>query len=301
MITVSTLDFDKELNKWGRHPLTNPDKLISTFKQNRFNYLNKFGGIDAPIDFCKRVFLPNHLSWFLKDKNFIKSVEVARRARTSKEFLSNLIDATVDLYKVQLAIRQILEQNKISDICSNNRLRNVSIKLLEKVREYETTRVAYNSLVRDYINRRLLFFGLSQNNLHVVLTPTFGTIYTFLSEKYLKNNRDIDFIADNYFAGSKKDAEIKFPRWREFVDLDLIRKRDRNLRNVLLKKKELYKNNEELLWIDGLITFDNLIDILIVYSGLLRHDVFLKLSLFSNSSLTPEEVFKQSDYFPKEI
>lgn len=290
------LSFDKELNKWGHNPLASLDKLISTFKQNRFNYLNKFSGIDVPIDFCKKIFLPNHLTWFLTDKRFVESVKAAKKTRTSKEFLSNLINATVDLYKVQLAIRQILEQNEVSDIRSNNQLRDSSIKLLKKAREYEAMRVAYNSQIRNYIDRRLLLYGLSQDNLHIVLTPTFGTIYTFLSEKYVENNKDIDFIADNYFAGSKRDAEKKFPMWKEFVDLDLKRKLDKNLNSVLLKKKKLYKGNEELLWIDGLITFDNLIDKLIVYSGVLRHDVFLKLALFLNSDLTPEEVFRLSDY-----
>jgi len=298
IIAVSMLNFDEEFNKWGRNPITSPDKLISTFRQNRFNYLNKFSGIEAPIDFCKKVFLPNHLTWFLEDKNFVRSIKVARKAPTSKEFLNNLIDATVDLYKVQLSIRRVLEQNKISDIHLNNQLRTKSVKLLEKAKKYETMRVAYNSQIRDYVDQRLSLFGLSQDNLNIVLTPTFGTVYTFFSEKYLKNNIDMGFIADNYFAGSKKDAEIKFPKWKEFADLELIKNRDKNLNNVLLKKRELYKNNKELLWIDGLITFDNLIDKLIVYSGILRHDIFLKLALFSDSNLAPEEIFKQGGYFP---
>lgn len=295
------LSFDIELNKWGHNPLANPDKLISTFKQNRFNYLNKFSGIDAPIDFCKKIFLPNHLAWFLTDKRFIESVRVVKKTRTPKEFLNNLINATVDLYRVQFAIRHILEQNTFSDICLNDQIMDISVRLLGKAREYEVKRVAYNSQIRDYVEQKLSVYGLSPDNLDIVLTPTFGTIYTFLAEKYIKNNKDIDFIANNYFAGSKRDAEIKLPRWMGFVDLDLIRERYKNLDNVFLKKKELYKDNEELLWIDGLITFDNLIDKLIVYSGILRHDVFLKLALFFNSNLTPEEIFKSSDCSPKGI
>ncbi|MEM3088544.1 MAG: hypothetical protein QXP20_05475 [Candidatus Bathyarchaeia archaeon] len=294
------LNFDEELAKWARYPLARPNRLISTFKQNSFSYLDKIGRIDAPIEFCKKVFLPNHLTWFLKDKNFVSQTKVAIGTQTSKKFFGNLIKATINLYRVQSSIKKLLNQNKISYFYSDKNLINKSIGLLKLANKYEILRVSYNSQIRQYIDKRLSSLVISQDELHTILTPTYGTIYTFLAEEYLKGGENIDFIAKNYFAKSRKDAEIKFPSWKEFVDRDFIRKRNDNLSNILLEKKKLYRVNKELVWIDGLITFDNLIDKLIVYSGILRHDTFLKLALFSNSSLSPEEVFKLKSYFPTE-
>jgi len=293
-------NFDEELIKWSINPLADPGALISTFKQNRFKYLKKFDGTDTPIDFCKKVFLPNHLNWFLENENFIRQRDYSTKTKTTKAFFTNLLEATAELYKIQNEVKMLLEENKASDFYSDKKLIDKAVNLLKAINNYEVSRVGYNSQIRDYIDQKLLQFNLSQAELHTVLTPTFGTIYTFLAEEYLRNKNDISYIAKNYFANSIKDAETKFTKWKNFIDPVFIKNRDNRLTEIKLKKKNLYKKSNELIWIDGLITFDNLIDKLIVYSGILRHDTFLKLALFSNSGLSPEEVFRLEVYSPKE-
>jgi len=285
--------FQVQLKTWAKNPLQNPNKVLECLSSNSFNYLlPEFANITCPIDYCKNTYLPNHLNWFLKQKGFIFQSQVVKRTSFCEDFFHNLIDSTTNLQEVENEIANLMNNHKLAMFISNKKLTKKSLDILKRVNRYEMIRVSYNSQIQNFITQKLQGYGFLGDKLDYILTPTFGTVYPFLAEEYIKTNKSSSTMAKKYFGNSVKDLNVKLKTITEFSDPILLSKRNKKLKEVKGYKQMLYRKHPELLWIDGLITFDNLVDKLIVYSGILRHSVFLKLALFIGSDLKDEEVFK---------
>lgn len=270
-----------------KSPQSNPEPILQSLSSNDLTYTYNLLHTEAPIDFFKKIFLPNHLYWFLLEPCYIDKLAEAQHEKVSKSYFDNLLCSTLSLYKYEQKIKKQIGEFIKSP---TENLRKSICNLLLGEYDTEVLRVAYNSQVKDFIREYIITFPITNDEKAILLMPSYGTVYSYLaSQSY---NNDLDTLAQKFFGSSLKDAESRTSSLTSAEYINDYLREQRELEAIRYKKEILFQKNKNLVFIDGLITFDKLIDKLIVYSGLLRHSVIAKYLLLKNTGLTAVEIFK---------
>ncbi len=282
-------NFKTELNLWKHKPQQDPSQIISTFRDNDITYMVTVLSTDSPIDYFKKIFLPNHLSWFLLEPEYLEKLYEAQQETNPYKYFLKLINATINMYLIEKELYQLNTRQLDTNLQENFSLMQ---NLLEQEFIFEVERIAYNSHLKDFIRNYISKSKFSLSEQANLFVPSYGTIFNYLAQEGYK--KSIKEISLDFFGGSIKDATNKtkgleiYNNKRDLKNEQEYLERERNI------KKEIFQKDNNLMYIDGLITFDKLIDKLIVYSGLLRHSVFSKKILLQHlkKNMTDAEIFK---------